>query len=433
MGRENMRRVSVVMTALAATAISACVNEKSANPLAPTVAGPIPGVTISAPVPMDPAPGTRVAVDHQPLTLTFGNAKTTGVRPLSYRVEVATDVGFSSPVFSRDGVAPGSGQTAFRLPDALGTERTYYWRARAEDGANTGPFSSAANFDVYTPVVIGQPVLIAPVHDTVTTNMHPTFRIGNAPRSGPAGPITYQVQIDYNAGLTAPGEGFFPEIAGETTFAFPADLPVAGQHYFWRARALEATTTGPWSTIQSFSTPAVLTGGGGGGGGNVISNPADGLSLGSAIVTGGAAPDVASWPVTTTISQLVLGPGAYCRVEFDAKSRWPESTPPGWAGGIQYTLWMVRNVGGQLYTSGGIEFWIGRGTDACGPVTDYIPNWFYSVGQWGPLASGPLAAGEQVGFFVTQGDERAKDVHTLRERSQVVVVTWQGGSGVSAP
>jgi hypothetical protein len=33
-----------------------------------------------------------------------------------------------------------------RLPDALATGRSYYWRARADDGANASPYSPAANF-----------------------------------------------------------------------------------------------------------------------------------------------------------------------------------------------------------------------------------------------------------------------------------------------
>jgi len=155
---------------------------------------------------------------------------------------------------------------------------------------------------------------------------------------------------------------------------------------------------------------------------------ADAMPIGGATVTGGSPADVASWPVQTTIDKLVLGPGDFCEVEFDAKASWPNTVPPGWDGGIQYTLWLVRDVDGARYTSGGIEFWKGRGTDACGPVDRYAGpggNWFYSADTWGPLVSGgPLRAGEVVGFFVTQGDQRVKDAHTIRARSNVVTVTW---------
>jgi hypothetical protein len=429
--RHGLRGMAPVVVGVAIVILTACATEKSSNPLAPTVAGPIPGVSISSPVPVDPSAGSRVPVDHQPLTLTFGNAVTNGVRPLHYRVEVAADAGFKTQIFSKPDVQPGDGQTSLRLPDALGPERTYYWRARPEDGANSGDYSTAVSFDVYTPVVFGAPALLAPINDTAVTTLQPQFRIGNASRSGPAGAVSYEVQLTQSS-FDAGFDWYYGEGAGETSFSAPVAL-TAGSHYTWRARAKDATTTGPWSASQGFSVQAGSNGGGAGGGGGGFTNAADGIPLGSAIVVGGSPGDIASWAVTTSINRIVLGPGDYCTVDFDAKSRWPETVPAGWSGGIQYTLWMVRKVQGQWYTSGGIEFWNGRGVDACGPVTDYIPNWFYGP-AWNPIYSaGPLQPGEQVGFFVAQGDERAKDDHSFAERSQVVVLTWKGGSGVSGP
>ncbi|PYR25412.1 MAG: hypothetical protein DMF92_20590, partial [Acidobacteria bacterium] len=110
----------------------ACATSKSSNPLSPTLAGPIPGVNITAPNPVEPAAGARIAVDKQPLTLTVENATTSGVRPLSYVFEVAIDADFNNKVFFRDSLAPGEGgRTSLRLPDALATGRSYYWRSRA--------------------------------------------------------------------------------------------------------------------------------------------------------------------------------------------------------------------------------------------------------------------------------------------------------------
>jgi hypothetical protein len=142
-----------------------------------------------------------------------------------------------------------------------------------------------------------------------------------------------------------------------------------------------------------------------------------------------SAPDVASWPITTAITRLEIG-ATDCSVEFDKKGIWPDVLIPGWGGGsIAYTLWMVRLVGGQVYTGGGIEFWNGRGKNACGPAAEYINNWYYD-GSWGPLnTAGELTPGETVGFFVTAGDARAKDVRTVTARSAVVAVPWPGGAG----
>ena len=72
----------------------------------------------------------------------FQNADTSGARPLKYSFDVATDAAFKNIVFARTGVEPGSdGVTRFQLPDKLAAG-TYWWRTRAEDGANTGPYSA---------------------------------------------------------------------------------------------------------------------------------------------------------------------------------------------------------------------------------------------------------------------------------------------------
>lgn len=141
-----------------------------------------------------------------------------------------------------------------------------------------------------------------------------------------------------------------------------------------------------------------------------------------------SAGDVASWPVTANITKLVLG-ASDCAVEFDKQSTWPNVAIPGWNGGsIQYTLWLVRIVNGQVYTGGGIEFWQGR-VGGCGPAAGYIANWYYDS-SWGQLHdAGDLTPGEKVGFFVTAGDARAKDIRTVTERSVVVSLPWPGGSG----
>ena len=126
------------------TFCSACEASKSSTPLSPAVAGPIPGVTISAPKMLEPVSGVKIAVDKQPVTLLIENASTSGVRPLTYSLDIATDANFNNKVFTRDGIQPGdAGRTSLKLPDPLGTGHTYFWRAKAVDGANEGPYANA--------------------------------------------------------------------------------------------------------------------------------------------------------------------------------------------------------------------------------------------------------------------------------------------------
>ena len=112
----------------------------------------------------------------------------------------------------------------------------------------------------------------------------------------------------------------------------------------------------------------------------------------------------------------------------DGANRWPDVVPAGWSGGIQYTLWLVVNINGRWYTSGGAEYWYGLDRQG-GPASQLAYNWYYSPDVWGPLANHQPANGEQVGFFVTAGDERAKNVATVHERSAVISMPFPSGGG----
>ena len=104
----------------------------------------------------------------------------------------------------------------------------------------------------------------------------------------------------------------------------------------------------------------------------------------SVIVRGGCCGDVANWPVTTQIRVIDANFGGWF-VDFSAKNSWPEAMPPGWDGGIQYTLWIVEKINGQWITAGGVEFWKGLARQG-GPPSRLAANWYYSPGVWGELA-----------------------------------------------
>ncbi len=247
-------RLSTVV-ACAVFAASACESRKSSNPLSPTVAGPIPGVNISAPKIVDPQGGTRIAFDKQPITLMVENASTNGVRPLYYNFEIATDAAFANKVFTREKIAPGEGRTSLRLPDALATGRTYYWRAQAADGANSGALTAATQFDVYTPIVIEAPAPISPSENSTVASTRPTFTIANAARSGPVGAVSYLIEISDSFGfITKAASWTAPEQAARTTLQPAADL-APNKTFYWHVRAFDSTTTGPWSRPIAFVTP----------------------------------------------------------------------------------------------------------------------------------------------------------------------------------
>lgn len=438
-----MRSVRVLVgVLLIACGASACAVEKSSNPLSPSVAGPIPGVNITAPDIVNPSTGARISTDLQPLTLTLQNASSSGVRPLSYAFEVAADANFSNMLVSRSGVAPGDGgRTTLKLPDALESQKTYYWRARAEDGANTGPYSAASAFSIFTPVVLQPPGLVSPVALTTIDSLSPRFVVKNSDRSGPAGSVSYLIELSttdtFSSVLAA---WVFDEQANQSALNAPIGLS-ASTTYFWRARSFESTASSTFSAPQAFRTPTpvVTTGGGGGGGGDTPTNcsaPAgqDGISMFQATIENSPL-DLASWCVGAKITGITFLANSF-RVEFsrrEGRSRWPDFVPPGWEGPLQYTLGMCLQVNGRWSCSAVVEFWYGRSLDESAPPWAIARDWFYD-GRWGTLGGRQPATGEQVGIFVCAGDCRNKtaiDKGSLRERSNIQMVPWSNSGGPS--
>jgi hypothetical protein len=422
---------AVVVVACVALVATACESTKSSNPLSPTVAGPIPGVDITAPKPLDPQTGSKIAVDKQPITLLVENASTSGVRPLSYVFEVATDANFTNKVFTRDNIAPGDGgRTSLRLPDPLTTGRTYYWHSRAQDGANTGSFSTAAAFDVFTPIVIQDPGLVSPAENSTVDSIRPRFTINNVARSGPVGNITYLIEI-------ADSDAFTNKIAsftkaeqggqgGQTTFDTPNDLAYS-KVYFWHVRAFDPTTTGPFSRVFAFVTPAQPVAPPPSAPGPGGPAPA-GFGVGSVTIVGGS-PDIRSWPVTSTITSIVFSPGTF-HIDHTKRGQWPGVDI---GGALQEsTIWVFENINGQWYGTGGERLRPGQTDKGLDRPSDIASGWFYNA-FWAPMTGYVPRPGETVGFMVTAGSTRADSNAPVKERSGIVLISFPSDGGGSYP
>src|SRR5579871_4496709 len=419
---------------IAAVAASACESSKSSNPLSATVAGPIPGVNISTPAVMTPTSGMRIAVDKQPITLTVNNASTNGVRPLTYLFEIATDSSFNTKVFTKDGITPGGSQTSVTLPDPLATGRTYYWHARAQDGANTGSFTSAINFDVFTPIVIQAPGLVSPAPNATADSIRPSFVVNNASRSGPVGAITYQIEVADSSAFTnkiAVWTAAEQANTTQTTLTINTDLAYSTV-YYWHVRAADPTTTGPFSATYAFVTPAqpVVAPPPPAGGGGGACAASDQMNLASAHVYN-SPPDIASWPATGCITRLDMSSSAGLSFQFTTYNTWPDYLPPGWDGPLEYTVWAVVNQSGTWNTSGFIQMWRGRPSTGGPILAEFARNWAYDS-RWGPMAGYQPHAGEQMGFFLSAGNARGvTTVTSVRERTNVVVVPLPAGDNGS--
>ncbi len=164
-------------------------------------------------------------------------------------------------------------------------------------------------------------------------------------------------------------------------------------------------------------------------------------------------PNLADWPVTTLITDVefqYMGMDGV-HVEFskrDGPGSWPDVTPPGWSGSLEYTLGFAELINGQWYASAAIQFWRGLPASGGNVATDVVTmgqcaafgygsscqvakNWYYD-GRWGPLATYQPATGEIIGVFVVAGNVRGVtdgSQSPVQERSNVVLVAMPDING----
>jgi hypothetical protein len=363
----------------------------SASATAASVTDARSGATIIAAKPVSPAAGAQIPWAQQPITLTITNGTTTGSSALAYTFEVASDAAFTRRAFLQENVAGGASGTTSVTVGRLAGSTTYYWRSQANLSGGGGPYSAVRTFAVGPEVVLGTPTLGSPINGD-TTFSPLSLVINNISRSGPAGPITYRVDVASDGGF---GNVLFTTNASEqsgaqTTVTAPVSGLTNGSTYYWRARATDSTN----GITTSFSTTASF----------VIQ------SFNFATAKHWDNPDdTGTWPVGAKITYLEFT-GFSMRVDFDRRdgaNRWPDVYPSGGSPpGLQYTLGMCLNIQGQWNCSAVVQFWHGRNLDDTAAPSEFWLQWWYEPGRWGPMTYYHPAEGETVGVYVAAGDLR---------------------------
>ena len=248
-------RPTAIAPAVLLFALSACEATKSSNPLGPAVAGPIAGVNITQPKLLEPTQGFKFKESQQPIKLLIENAATNGVRTITYAFEVSSDASFTNKVYARSGVPQGEGGRTSVIIERLELGRPYYWRARAEDGANSGQYASAS-FDLLPKALLNPPPQVSPVNGVTTSTRRPEMIVGFSTRNETIGFVRYEFQIATDAAFgSVVASALVNEGGGNTGFTPGGDLAASAQH-FWRARATDGETTSSWTAAQGFRTPA---------------------------------------------------------------------------------------------------------------------------------------------------------------------------------
>jgi hypothetical protein len=245
----------ILMSAALLAPLAACEAKKSDNPLSPSVAGPIAGVEISAPRVLEPGEGLKLKEAQQPITLLVENSSTTGVRPVAYTFEVSSTETFEQKLYARSGVTPGSDGRTRVTVDRLDSGRRYYWRARAEDGANSSQYSTST-FEVLPRPQLDPPVQRSPIENAQIATRRPELLINASTRNVSIGNVVYEFQISTDvpfSGIVSAGER--AEAGPVISYSPDIDL-AASATYYWRARATDRETTSAWSNPQPFRTAA---------------------------------------------------------------------------------------------------------------------------------------------------------------------------------
>ncbi|HYM26317.1 MAG TPA: hypothetical protein VEU08_24035 [Vicinamibacterales bacterium] len=161
----------------------------------------------------------------------------------------------------------------------------------------------------------------------------------------------------------------------------------------------------------------------------------DAFDLHQAIIHSSPA-DVADWPIAANITHIDVQPGdsGGFNVQSAALNQWPDYTPPGWGGPIEYTTWACVQIDSGWHCAGIIQEWRGRGFTGAGWLENdnYNKNWAYDANRWGAMSDYVPKAGDTIGILLTAGNARGVGgVTSVRSRTNVVLVRLPAGDSGS--
>jgi hypothetical protein len=226
-------------------------------------------VTVTTAGLIGPANGAFIPNVSQPVTLTVANAViTSDPSTVTYTFEVATDTLFANKILTQIVPQGAGGRTSLTL-GSLPPGKNYFWHVRATGApatgaGTTGLFSAPLAFTIGPAIIIGAPTPITPLNGTTVNGSWPLLVVTNAPRTGPAGSMSYQFDIATSAAFTTIiVTATVQETPGQTSFTPPRQsLPTQTSILFWRATATDQTNSvsGPASTVLSFTVTPLWPG-----------------------------------------------------------------------------------------------------------------------------------------------------------------------------
>jgi len=209
----------------------------------------------SVPVPASPTLGAENI--NSPNLCVYNSSHGACPSNVSYQFELASDAEFSSIVKRSNWIGEGFGSTCFPSGVTLPNGHRYYWRCRANNGNAISRWSTV--YDFTSPNL--DPGLVQPIeppNQSAIEILQPVLSVSNA--VDPEGaPLVYFFELSTNA-------EFYPPVIqspsireGSPYTDWEVGTPLENEtKYFWRVRAFDDISYGPWSDTMTFTIDASL-------------------------------------------------------------------------------------------------------------------------------------------------------------------------------
>jgi len=166
-----------------------------------------------------------------------------------YQFQMGTDLDWTSAEMWDTGpVAAADTQLTYAGPELLDGER-YFARVRVNDGTLWSAWTEA---NIRMNSVPGAPTVSSPINLQGLASLYPQLTALNAV-DGENDALTYEFEIYTDATLTNLAASVSGRTQGYPETSWTVNVPLSdNQIYFWRARASDLYSTGPWSDTASF-------------------------------------------------------------------------------------------------------------------------------------------------------------------------------------
>jgi len=189
-------------------------------------------------------------------TLVTMNATDAEGDVLQYEFFVSLDEEHQNIVAYETGIPGGFGQTDWTVEGLTSENQLHWWRARAFDGFEAGPWSQPRSFwlDGYNDVP-GAFALLSPVDGQTDVPQTPPFSWEPAADADPGADLTYWVEVSSSPGF----EVFTSVSAGfNTALTWPYFLSTATQ-YWWRVVSDDGRGGVSETSVWSFTTTPICS------------------------------------------------------------------------------------------------------------------------------------------------------------------------------